>query len=124
MSEQGYLIFLLCLIPGLLILVLGILLKLRPPRSINALYGYRTTSSMRNMDTWMLANIYSAKVMMVVGIVNLLGGTALASSAKQSMLEQASLGYVLFFVLSVITVIPITEMFLKKKFDNKGNRKQ
>ena len=45
---------------GLLLLIAGIV-RYRPPRQINWLYGYRTTRSMRNAATWQEANTYFAR---------------------------------------------------------------
>jgi hypothetical protein len=39
----------------------GYFLKNKPPKGINALYGYRTFRSMKNIDLWKEANQYSSK---------------------------------------------------------------
>jgi uncharacterized membrane protein len=38
------------LVLGVVILIVGIILLLFPPKEINNIYGYRTSSSMRNKE--------------------------------------------------------------------------
>lgn len=45
---------------GLMLLLAGVV-RYRPPRHINWLYGYRTARSMRNAATWQEANSYFAR---------------------------------------------------------------
>ena len=47
----------------------GLVMYLFPPKKINCLYGYRTSSSMKNQERWDFSQRYSAKVMMQHGIV-------------------------------------------------------
>lgn len=52
---------------GPLIMVAGYLLLKNPPKKINSLYGYRTSSSMKTQERWDFAQSYSAKEMMNLG---------------------------------------------------------
>ncbi len=65
-------IVLITLITGVLFIVAGLILLKFPPKSINELYGYRTSGSMKNQERWDFAQKYSAKEMIKFGGVLLL----------------------------------------------------
>lgn len=48
------------LVPAVCI-VFGVLFLWHPPKNINGLYGYRTSRSMKNEDTWALPTRSAAK---------------------------------------------------------------
>jgi uncharacterized membrane protein len=102
----------------LLLLVLAIVFKKYPTKEINGLYGYRTTTSMKNKDVWRAANDYSALVFLKICTINFLF---------------PFVGYLLFpkftvlitviaTTITLLLIILFTEMFLKKNFDKNGNR--
>ncbi|WP_432221901.1 SdpI family protein [Flavobacterium sp. TMP13] len=45
--------------------IFAVFYKTYPPKKINNLYGYRTASSMKNIENWNLANKYSANLMLI-----------------------------------------------------------
>ena len=51
---------------ALTFLGIGILFKLFPPKKINILYGYRTTRSMKDTESWKIANSYAAQLMIIL----------------------------------------------------------
>ena len=53
---------------GTTFLLVGFLMKKRPPKTINHLYGYRTKRSMKDQKTWDFAQQYSAKEMIQAGL--------------------------------------------------------
>lgn len=63
-SDMWFWWFMLCcdLIIPVLMIVIGRLMWKRPPQRINSLIGYRTSRSMKNMDTWLFAHHYSGKL--------------------------------------------------------------
>ncbi|UKJ08694.1 SdpI family protein [Solitalea lacus] len=65
------------LLAGPFFIIAGIIKKVYPPKTINSIYGYRTTSSMLNHDTWTVANNYSAQFLQISGIIQLSIGMAL-----------------------------------------------
>ncbi|WP_080873897.1 SdpI family protein [Oceanobacillus timonensis] len=92
---------------GLGTLVASIILKISSPDNINSIYGYRTKRSMKNQKLWDFAQKYSAKILIIVGILNILIGIAL-------MFVTYSNEYYLFFelgwaVLSFLPVFVLTE---------------
>jgi len=54
---------------GILFILAGAILYVFPPKKINGLYGYRTGSSMENQQKWDFAQKYSAKIMMLTGLI-------------------------------------------------------
>ncbi len=59
------------LIPVIMIVV-GRLMWKHPPKKINGLMGYRTSRSMKNMETWKFAHEYSGRLWWEVGWILLL----------------------------------------------------
>jgi len=54
---------------GLILFIVGLLFNTFPPRKINSIYCYKTTTSKRNLDTWKVANSYSAGLMTLEGLI-------------------------------------------------------
>ena len=48
-----------------------------PPKKINHFYGYRTTASMRSQEAWNFAQLYSAKLMIRMGLLLFVAGAIL-----------------------------------------------
>ncbi|WP_152971415.1 SdpI family protein [Lacinutrix algicola] len=57
---------------GIVFIIVGFIMYKFPPKKINSLYGYRTAASMKNQQNWDFAQVYSAKKMIVIGIIMLL----------------------------------------------------
>lgn len=97
-----------------------------PPKNINATFGYRTTMSMKNQDTWDFAHRYCGKLWYRMGL-GLLPVTVLFSLLLFGR-EIAVVGLygIVFAMLQCIplagVVIP-TERALKRTFDQNGLRK-
>jgi uncharacterized membrane protein len=106
---------------GFVYLLAGLALRFFPPKEINALYGYRTGSSMLNSETWKMANQFAAKLLMF------LGAGLIATGFVAFWLPPAPftgmLTGLLVMVLGVVLVIYFTEQHLKKHFDEHGNRR-
>lgn len=54
---------------GICFIVFGLIMYIFPPKKINGLYGYRTASSMESQTKWDFSQKYSAKLMVIIGIV-------------------------------------------------------
>ena len=125
---MGFWIFMLVmnlLIPAIMI-GFGKYFMKSPPGNINIVFGYRTSMSMKNQDTWKFAHEYCGKlwyqwgkIVLVVTVIVMLflvrkpidiignwGGTI-------CMLQ----------LLPLIGVIGPTENALRRNFDKDGNRK-
>ncbi|RKD69571.1 SdpI/YhfL family protein [Sinobaca qinghaiensis] len=97
---------------GLGTLVAGIVLKISSPARINNVYGYRTQRSKKNQKLWDVSQEYSAKILRLMGVLNILIGIVL-------MFTTYSQEYYLFFelgwvVLSFLPVFILTERKLVK----------
>lgn len=62
------------LIP-LLMVISGYLMYKHPPKEINGLYGYRTSRSMKNKDTWKFAHDYCGRIWVKAGMILLVPST-------------------------------------------------
>lgn len=111
------------LIPMILI-GFGWLLKNHPPKDINFLFGYRTSRSMKNQDTWNFAQQYCGKLWINLGLIMLPIVCIILFSCRNE--SKSNIGMIGGF-LNMIELIPLfisivlTEHALKKKFDENVN---
>ena len=96
------------------------------PKNINAAFGYRTTMSMKNKDTWEFAHKYCGKIWYLCGWVMLpLSVIPLLFVLNRSIDTIANVG----LIISVIQLVPLvgsifpTEVALRKTFDKNGFRR-
>lgn len=126
---MGYWIFMtaMCLlIPGILI-GFGSVVKDKAPKDINPIYGYRTTMSMKNKDTWEFANTRWGKlawkwgwIMLVVTMIPMLA----VIWAGEEIVSIVGTITVVLQIVPVLGTIPVVERALKKEFDKDGNHRQ
>lgn len=98
----------------------------KAPRNINDTFGYRTTMSMKNQDTWQFAHHYCGKIMLRLGWMSVpLSVVPLLFVFGKDIETIGIVGAVICFVQLVPfagSIIP-TEIALKKAFDQNGRRK-
>ena len=97
-----------------------------PPKKINGLYGYRTSRSMKNMDTWNFAHHYCGKLWRILGWLLLaVSAIMMLLTLGQDKDAVGAVGGVLSMVQILILVGSIfpTEQALKKTFDEYGRRR-
>lgn len=124
---MGFWIFMMIcnlLIPVIMI-VIGMVFVNHPPKSINGIYGYRTTMSMKNMDTWNFAHLYCGKLWRKIGwimlpisivvMIPLLGKSDNIIGIWGGVLETVEC------IILIAAIFPV-ERALKKNFDKDGNR--
>ena len=98
-----------------------------PPKTINAIYGYRTRMSSLNQNTWRFAQEYAGRLWVRWGIrmmpVSILLLLFFAASGEKAA---AAAGSVLCMVQIVIMLssIAVVERMLNKVFDKQGNLKK
>jgi len=98
----------------------------KPPKKINSIYGYRTSRSMKNEETWEFAHRYSGKLWYGLGWI-MLPCTVIAMAMVLGM-DKDTIGTfggavsMVQCVGLVGTILP-TERALKKNFDADGNRR-
>ena len=96
------------------------------PKEINMIFGYRTTMSMKNKDTWAFAHKYCGKLWLKLGYI-LLVASAIAMFVVIGKDENVigSFGGIVCGVQMVFLIGTIftTEKALRKTFDKDGNKK-
>ena len=104
------------LLCGVIFMLAGLVMYVFPPKKINALYGYRTSSSMKSIERWHFAQRFSALKMMQ-GSVFLLFSSFLGLLVKMEG-KTALIPGILFPLLVVFFILFTTENALKNKFPN------
>ena len=96
------------------------------PKQINGVFGYRTTRSMKNKETWRFAHQYSGKIwhrsglaLLPVSIVVML----FVYGKSVDMTGIAGLIIVIVQMVVMICAIPFTEEALKRNFDDLGRHR-
>ena len=125
---MGFWIFMLCtvLLVPLIMLFFGLYFKNKSPKEINSLFGYRTTMSMKNKDTWEFAHHYCGRLWLVLGMIMLpLSVIPMLFFINQDIDDVGIAGGIIEGIQVVVLLISIfpTEKALKKTFDENGNRR-
>lgn len=111
--------------PGIMVLFGRMFLR-KPPDRINALFGYRTTMSMKNTDTWTLAHQVCGRFWYRWGVVLLpISAAAMLFVLGRSTETVGTIGMILVCVqlIPLVGVIVPTERALRRTFDRHGLRK-
>lgn len=98
----------------------------KTPNEINAIFGYRTTMSMKNKDTWEFAHKYCGKLWHICGVamlpITVILMLLLLGKSKDCI---GTVGVIICGVQCILligTVFP-TETALKKNFDKNGKKR-
>ena len=97
----------------------------RPPREINAWFGYRTARSMQNQDTWAFAHACCAKIWWVCGwICPPVSARTMLWALGRSKAAVAGWGVLVCMLQLVARIASIfwTERALRTHVDSVGNR--
>ena len=65
---------LILVVTGIIFYVAGLIQAKYPPKKINFLYGYRTTTSIRSQEIWDFSQTLSAKKIQQLGVYLFFGG--------------------------------------------------
>lgn len=99
----------------------------KAPQKINKTFGYRTSMSMKNRETWEFAHKYIGKLWTWLGFVILVASVAALLVVFGKEIETVgNVGMIVCYVqLAVLigSIIP-TEIALKKTFDQSGRRRK
>lgn len=98
----------------------------KAPKEINPVFGYRTTMSMKNKDTWEFAHRYCGQIWYVCGLILLpLSIVPMLFVIGQSDDTIGTLGAVICLVqiIPLVGAVLPTEKALKKNFDKDGNKR-
>lgn len=113
------------LIPGSMLL-LGWSFAKNPPGEINSGFGYRTTRSMRNRETWEFAQRYSGRFWVRAGwpvLAVSLVWMALLFGREVDTVGKLGLSLTTIQMLPFLAVIPATERALRRNFDDSGRKR-
>ena len=97
-----------------------------PPKSINATFGYRSTMSMKNQETWKLAHTVCGRFWFRCGRILLpLSVVPMLLVIGRGTETVGYTGVIIVFIqlVPLLCVIPVTEHALRKSFDKNGMRK-
>lgn len=98
----------------------------KAPKEINAVFGYRTTMSMKNRDTWEFAHQYCGRIWVRCGYVLLpLSVLPLLLALGRDVDTVGTVGGFICFLqlVPLIGSILPTERALKRTFDKNGIRR-
>ena len=105
----------------------GLLFTYKPPKKIGYLYGYRTSMSMKNQDTWKFAHYYIGKLWNILGWILLFISTGVMVylfKKDEDAIGRLSLMLMGLQILFLIGPIIVTETALKKTFDKEGKYRE
>ncbi|MBC2458561.1 SdpI family protein [Clostridium beijerinckii] len=108
--------------PSIVFLVVGIILKLWPPKEVNSFYGYRTSFSKKNNDVWKVANSYSGTMMILGAVISIIFSITITFLYGNNP-GRSNITCVMGSLIIVLISIFYTEVHLRKVFDKDGKRK-
>ena len=120
-----YMMVFVLMCPGIMVFFGRMFLR-KPPDRINALFGYRTTMSMKNQNTWTLAHQVCGRFWYRWGVVLLpVSAAAMLFVLGKSTETVGTTGMVIVGVqmIPMVGVIVPTEWALRRTFDRNGLRK-
>src|SRR5690554_6492439 len=101
---------------GLIFMLAGFIMLKFPPKKINSLYGYRTSSSMKNQERWDFSQKHSA-----IEMIKLAAILTLSSIIGLIYNPDGKLGMFLglgLMILMVVLLLIRVEQAIKNKFGN------
>jgi len=114
-----------CLLPGSVFFVVGLLMKYFTPKYPNMSFGYRTPFSEKNEQTWNEANSYSANLVIAIGIINGIVWGYLGYEFRNDPNNDLIVAIgTPTLIGSAIALLILTELHLRKIFDKDGNRRK
>ena len=109
-------LFLIPILTGLTFVIAGIIMIIIPPKKINSLYGYRTSSSMKSQERWDFSQKYAAQVLVKFGaILTLSSISGLVYDFSENIGTIMGLGFMLITVIFLLLKI---EKAIKIRFGN------
>lgn len=108
---------------SILMIVIGRWFVKNPPKTINGIYGYRTSMSRKNQATWDFAHLYCGKLWWKIGWIMLpLSVIAMLPAVGKNDDIVGGVGAVVGTVECItlfLSILPV-ERALKKRFDKDG----
>ncbi|MES2810010.1 MAG: SdpI family protein [Bacteroidota bacterium] len=110
---------------GFIFVIAGLIMSRYPPKQINDFYGYRTSSSRKNQETWDEANQYSATYMVKAGFITFVTGIVITAFLATTQIPghlYAAISIISMLasaIVPAIFVIVAKEKHLTKTFGDK-----
>ena len=108
------------------LLLFGLYFRNKAPKNINIVFGYRTSRSMKNMDTWKFAHQYVGKLSWKLGLFLLIPTILIHipfyGKSDDTVGTVCGIICTIQVIVLIISIIPV-ENALKKTFHNDGTRK-
>ncbi|WP_418714849.1 SdpI family protein [Blautia hydrogenotrophica] len=98
----------------------------KAPKEINGVFGYRTSMSMKNKDTWEFAHKYCGKIWYLCGLISLpITVIPMLLVVEKNVDVVGTVGAIITGVQLVFLIGSIfpTEIALRKNFDKNGERR-
>lgn len=114
------------LIVPVIMLFFGVIFRNHAPKDINAFYGYRTSMSTKNEDTWKFANEYMGQLWTKLGLIMLI--ISITAIVLVSLYDNKFMNTLHSILVPIQAVVLIASIFpiekaLRKNFDKNGNKK-
>jgi len=117
--------FMMDLLIPLTMIYFGSRFEKNAPKEINSSFGYRTTMSMKNKETWKFAHEYIGRLWKICGwFLLLISAVIMFSVLGKDTIDVSMIGGGICFIqimMVICTIIP-TERALKKNFNKDGIR--
>ena len=120
-----FMIIMVMLIPATM-LGFGILFTKKAPNNINLVFGYRTTRSMKNKNTWNFAHKYIGRLWKILALIMLpLSVTVMLFVVGSDANTIGMVGGIIVMIQLILMAAAIfpTERALKKNFDEFGRKR-
>lgn len=115
-----------CLLLPVVMFGIGAYFSNHAPKKINDFFGYRTTRSMKNLDTWKFAHYYVGKLWKIIGVVSTpLTFIAMLLCYGKDIDYISQFGVIVIVVQMIVLIVSIfpVESALKRNFDKHGIRR-
>ena len=113
---------LITLLSGFIFAACGLIFRFFPPKKINWLYGYRTNASMRNEETWQIANRFAARLMVQLGL--LLSAVGIVTFVLPPTPFTGIFVGIVLVILTAFMQFFFTEKYIRNTFDEHGNKRK
>ena len=125
---MGFWIFMLIinLLLPLIMIGFGKYFSKNAPKNINMIFGYRTSMSIKNKETWIFAHKYCGKIWFFSGLIMLLLSVAvmlLVVGGSENIVGTVGVILCILQTIPIIISIILTEKALEKTFDENGNKR-
>lgn len=113
------------LLVPIIMIVSGIIFSAGAPSEVNSLFGYRTSRSMKNGDTWNFAHRYCGRLWLIIGAVLLpvsVCSSIISVGKSDDFISIFGVGVIVVQSVALLISIIFVEHKLKQTFDKNGNR--